>query len=175
MAKKTLNFILYAIAFLYIFVTLDLLFRFNIIAGLVDRSRSYNLIPFATISRFLNSGRQTMSQSAVMNIFGNIGVFIPFGLYLQLFLKNKSFKKSFLILIVAGISIELIQLVLGVGVCDIDDLILNSLGGVIGIILYKIASLFSKDENKAKASVTILSFVVSAPIIFGYFFMALRR
>ena len=173
MTKKALNFIFYAIAFLYLFLMLDLLFRFNIVTGALDSSRSYNLIPFATISRYLGSGAQAMTPKAIQNVFGNIAVFIPCGLYLQVFLKNKVFGRSFLVLISMGASIEIIQMLLGVGVCDIDDLILNCLGGIIGILLYKIINRLSKNEEKAKMVVTILSLIVGPPVIFGYFFTAL--
>ena len=71
------------------------------------------------------------------NILGNIAIFIPFGLLLPIVQKDKS-KKIILYGLITSALIEIIQYVFALGSSDIDDLMLNTLGTVIGYLLYKI-------------------------------------
>ena len=93
-----------------------------------------NLIPFKTIFLFLTSASEhTLPNSDILiNLLGNLITFIPLSFYLPLFFK-KAKKFSFCILIVTLIIIfiEIMQLLLKCGACDIGDLILNVLGASI--------------------------------------------
>jgi glycopeptide antibiotics resistance protein len=73
------------------------------------------------------------------NLFGNILLFFPLGIFLPL-LFNKTSRLSKMIFTVFLISfcLELIQLVTVLGNFDTDDIILNVLGSVIGFGVYKI-------------------------------------
>lgn len=111
-----------------------------------------------------------MSKSFVLyNIFGNIVVFIPFGLFLQVIQKRKTFRKSLLIVIITSMAIELMQFISGLGASDIDDVILNTCGGIIGILAYQLFRKVLKEEGRAKTAITILSFLIGTPIIYLYF------
>lgn len=61
--------------------------------------------------------------------------------------------------------IELIQFVFGIGATDIDDVMLNCLGGVIGVLLYQVIGLAVKDKQKIKAIITICSSIVAVPMM----------
>lgn len=94
---------------------------------------SWNLIPFSTISYYL-SGKVRWIIS-FYNLAANIGLFIPYGLFLKL--KARNFQlRLFLIPIVSIISIEILQFVTHRGSLDIDDLILNLLGVFLGYCFY---------------------------------------
>ena len=70
---------------------------------------------------------------AILNLSGNVIGFIPFGiLFPHLFKKTVSFRKFVLSAALMIAAIELIQLFSLRGSCDIDDLILNMLGSIIG-------------------------------------------
>lgn len=72
----------------------------------------------------------------VINIIGNIVAFIPLGLFLPMLQsKNKLFQCLFYSFLMS-LSIELIQLI-AYRVTDIDDLLLNTAGGVIGYLIYR--------------------------------------
>ena len=74
---------------------------------------------------------------AVINLGGNIIMFIPLGFLLpKVFRKLSSLPR--ILLITAGIitAVELIQLFTLVGSCDIDDLILNVLGAALGYLIH---------------------------------------
>lgn len=100
--------------------------------------RSINLTPFKTVMLYLNSPYNSRNNT-IMNIAGNIVAFMPMGFLLPLAAeKLKNFMKVLLFVLLATIAIETLQYVIGVGVSDIDDVILNTLGGVIGYLFYKI-------------------------------------
>lgn len=68
---------------------------------------------------------------------GNIGWFMPFGFLLPLIKRNK-----FLTVLLSGFgfsfAIELLQLVFKKGFCEIDDLILNTIGTAVGYAVYRV-------------------------------------
>lgn len=109
------------------------------------------------------------------NILGNIAVFIPFGMYLQVLLKNKAFIKSLFIVAITTVAIELIQFVFALGSADIDDVILNALGGVIGILFYKLLVKLLGNRERAKTAVTVISLVMGLPVIAFYLMICVRR
>jgi glycopeptide antibiotics resistance protein len=95
----------------------------------------YNLRPFHTIGSYLNFAYFT-GKIRVINLFGNIGMFIPFGVLIPLSARFKF--AGFLLCFELGlISLEVLQLVTKRGSFDIDDIILNTFGALIGYALYK--------------------------------------
>ncbi|WP_308531435.1 VanZ family protein [uncultured Paenibacillus sp.] len=96
----------------------------------------YNVKPFFTIRQFLRSG-DLMSSRWLVNMIGNIGVFVPFGLMMPIVPGGKLWRLLSLFLL--GIAIlEVLQLVLKRGSFDVDDLILNAAGFLLGVGIYKI-------------------------------------
>ena len=102
----------------------------------------YNLIPFETIGRFLrlldapSSGLRT---HAVINLAGNVIMFIPLGFFPPLLWpKLRRLWKT--LLLCAGIiaAVEVLQLLTLVGSCDTDDLLLNLPGAAIGYGLFRL-------------------------------------
>ena len=101
----------------------------------------YNLTPLKEIKRFMKYiwDNDDLGRAARLNIFGNIIAFIPFGIYLPYTSESKlGFISTFLYTFSLSLTIELVQLITKVGSCDVDDIILNALGGVIGYILWYI-------------------------------------
>ena len=102
----------------------------------------YNLMPFETITHFLQTDRFNTSIW-VVNIFGNIGVFVPFGILLPLLFGGK-IKKSISIFMIGLFSLESLQFITRRGSFDIDDIILNSLGFLFGYCIYRVLALIFK-------------------------------
>ena len=101
----------------------------------------YNLTPLKEIKRFMKYiwDNDALGRAARLNIYGNIIAFIPFGIYLPYTSESKlGFISTFLYTFSLSLTIELVQLITKVGSCDVDDIILNALGGVIGYILWYI-------------------------------------
>lgn len=96
----------------------------------------YNLKPFGTISNYLQIDRFN-ADIWIINLLGNIGVFVPFGLLIPL-VSRKRIYKSFIIFFSGVLILETLQFLLKRGSFDIDDFILNSIGFFIGYGLYRI-------------------------------------
>lgn len=105
----------------------------------IERCR-VNLVPF--IHYFKNG---IFSISIIRNIVGNLLLLLPFILYLCVkYEKMRNLKSSAIIALVISLSIELTQLVTNV-LCisygrtvDVEDLILNTIGGIIGWYIFKL-------------------------------------
>ncbi len=168
MKFKVINVLFYIIAAFYAFIMADLLFRFNYIFD-ADRiiTRSYNLIPFKTIMVFIGGGN--FSSHDASNIFGNIVLFIPLGVYVRAIWKRGGHLKSLLTVILTVAAVEIIQYAFGLGAGDIDDVILNSIGGAIGITAYMLLAKLLKEKERAKTTVAVVSAIIGVPVIYLYF------
>ncbi len=94
--------------------------------------------PFSTISLFYKSKR-LREEYKYNNLGGNIIGFIPFGILLPLlFVWCRSIWKIILASFLISLAFETTQLITGLGVFDIDDIILNTAGGIVGFIVYLI-------------------------------------
>lgn len=102
-----------------------------------------NLIPFRTLRLYaglLNSGVRSYIRMSVINLAGNIIMFIPLGFLLpRVFSRLTSLPRILLTTTVLITAVEIIQLFTLVGSCDIDDLILNVIGSAIGYGFHKTA------------------------------------
>ena len=130
-------FILYVIAIIYFLLLSDIYGRTG---GYSDYR--YNLIPFLEIKRFISSavhGGSIQYVDVFINLIGNVVAFIPFGALIRWVRNQKTgFWIAVLYTFLFSLAIELIQLFTRVGVFDVDDLILNTCGGAIGYICYRI-------------------------------------
>ena len=115
-----------------------------------------------------------MGRFAFGNIIGNIAIFLPLGAFLPLFKKDKRVLMNFLIISGTSLLIELIQGLLAIGIFDIDDLILNSLGGLVGILAYKELSAIFKDDKKVSTVIEILSVAGLPVILYLLFYIQMR-
>lgn len=106
-------------------------------------AKQMNLIPFRTLRLFaglLDSSKPEYVRAAIINLGGNIIMFIPLGLLLpRVFPKCTSLLRALLSTAAIITAVELLQLFTLVGSCDIDDLILNTLGAGLGYGLHTIA------------------------------------
>lgn len=93
-----------------------------------------NLVPFKTIFLYLSG--EISPLVSFYNLGANIGLFIPFGLYYCYINKRPTFSQLFLISICSIATIEGLQYITKRGSLDIDDLILNILGILIGYMIY---------------------------------------
>ena len=131
---------------LYILCLLWILFaRSRYVPGVPywDQVRQYlNLKPFHTIrlySRLLaDPVRPILTRLAVYNLAGNVLLFVPMGFFLPL-LFDKLGKLWKVLLFTACITsaAEIVQVLILAGSCDVDDLILNLTGTLLGYPLHK--------------------------------------
>jgi glycopeptide antibiotics resistance protein len=124
---------------------------------------------------YITGSSGIIKRFAFGNVVGNIFIFIPLGIYLSLFKNDKRVITNLLFIFIMSLFIEIIQGILGIGASDIDDIILNSLGGWIGILGYKFLLFILRDEKKVYTAITILSAIVGLPVIFYLLFMMRMR
>ncbi|ULO05328.1 VanZ family protein [Paenibacillus sp. 19GGS1-52] len=98
----------------------------------------FNLIPLRTVLLYLDPGNGLSLAIRLVNLLGNVVVFIPFGWLLPRLAKGwtswiqLTFSSASLILV-----LECLQMLLHVGSFDIDDLLLNLIGVRIGYSLFR--------------------------------------
>ncbi|TVY10814.1 VanZ family protein [Paenibacillus cremeus] len=105
----------------------------------------YSLVPLRTILSYIHQLKPSYFLIPIINLAGNVGVFVPFGVLLPLLIRScRSFRRFSLVFLCAIVSLELLQTVLRVGTSDIDDVLLNYLGAAVGFGLVQII----KSRNK---------------------------
>jgi glycopeptide antibiotics resistance protein len=96
-----------------------------------------NLRPFHTIKGYFNA--DTPASVLFFNVIGNILLFVPYGFLLPLiFQKRVIFFDVFYSAFLLSVSFELFQLITRTGQFDIDDIILNTTGGMLGYPLLRL-------------------------------------
>jgi glycopeptide antibiotics resistance protein len=131
----------------YVIYALNLLV-FGSLYRVHERVRHYNLIPFKTIDLYLYAFDKVNLIIIFNNLLGNVLVFMPLGFFLALlFEKLRRVTLITLISFLCTGAVEITQFVFMVGSFDVDDLILNTLGGVVGYLVFIIlAALTSAKE-----------------------------
>lgn len=128
---------IYVVAIIYFLLLSDMYGRTE---GYSDYR--YNLIPLLEIRRFIHSALNGGSISYVdifVNLVGNVVAFIPFGALIRWVRNQKTgFFTAVLYTFLFSLCIEVSQLLTRVGVFDVDDLLLNTLGGAIGYGCYRL-------------------------------------
>ena len=89
-----------------------------------------NFVPFKTIvPQLLGQGNHLIDM---VNLFGNIIPFMPIGLLAPLVVRSISWQKALVLGVVTGLTFEVMEVVFRVGIFDVDDLILNAFGVMVG-------------------------------------------
>lgn len=126
--------------YLYIIV----IFYFVLLSERYGRDTGYdtshvNLVLFKEIHRFWTYRHLLSTEAVVTNLFGNVFAFSPFGFMIPIVIdKKRAFFRSVFATFFFSLLIETSQLIMKVGVFDVDDLLMNTIGGLIGYIAYRI-------------------------------------
>ena len=125
---------------------------------------SNNFIPFKEIMRY-----KITNRLFIKNVLGNMIMFLPFGFFTSLYLKSEKITLPLLLTLIASLSIEIVQMIIG-RVFDVDDIILNLIGGVLGYLIY---SIFRNMSNhlpnfcKKEWFLNIVSVIILIGLVFG--------
>lgn len=97
-----------------------------------------NLVPFKTIGVYFNGyiNHSSYSSIAFTNLVANLIIFFPMGILVPSLFKKVNTFKFVVIMFLMLLGVEMTQLILKIGIFDIDDIILNFLGAFIGYILF---------------------------------------
>ena len=92
----------------------------------------------------------------------NIVIFVPIGMYLTYFQKEKSIFNTYVISFILSLSIELIQFATMIGGFSYLDLITNVIGGVAGYFAYSI--IYREERIRSLNVISIVSLSLTTPI-----------
>jgi len=144
--------IVYLIA-LYWILILKLGVRFSYM-----EKRSVNLVPF-TDPLFAN-GKIDISE-----IILNVVIFVPLGIYAGVLFKRWNFAKKLFIFFLVSLIVEALQFILAVGAFDITDIITNTSGGIIGLLIFKAIEKVFDSIVKAQKFINIIAATATVLII----------
>ncbi|MBR2678115.1 MAG: VanZ family protein [Bacilli bacterium] len=125
---------------------------------------SNNFIPFQEILRY-----DITSRLFIKNVLGNMIMFLPFGFFVSYYLKVEKIHLPIILTLIASVSIELVQLAIG-RVFDVDDIILNMLGGIIGYFIYDLLRIIGSGLPKFCKSEWFLN-ILSVVLFIGLILM----
>lgn len=158
--KGTKKFVLHKELMALIFIIYILCLYYVVTAQDINYG-GINLIPFKEMFRY-----ELGSYKFIKNIVGNILLFVPYGFFSSYYLNNRKISTNVLLCLVATICIECIQYYIG-RVFDIDDIILNVLGGFIGCLLYVALTAIKNKLPKFMKSDGFLNFLLIFILILG--------
>ena len=135
----TVLFIIYLVAICWI-----LLFKLGVHFSYMAK-RSVNVVPF-------NRSFILTSENIL-----NVVVFVPLGIYAGVLFQKWILAKKLLFVFLLSLVFEGLQYILRVGAFDVDDIITNTTGGVIGFIIYKAIEAVINHTRKAQRFINIIA------------------
>lgn len=147
-------FIIYIVGLFYFTFFAEALGRGGMEAG--SGAARFNLIPFTEIRRFWVYRKQLGMGAFMLNVVGNILVFVPCGFLLPAISKRCRRAQGCVIVgFLISFFIECTQLVFRVGSFDVDDMLLNTLGAALGFSAYKMIQHYRRRSGKGPGKVKI--------------------
>ena len=141
----TLLFVIYLAGLSYFLFFAEALGR----QGRSSANLRYNIVLFREIWRFWHYRHILGYRAFILNTFGNVFAFVPFGFFLPIVSgKRHSFFRSLIAGVLFSGLIETAQLLTRLGSFDVDDIFLNTIGGVMGYFIFR---LFLWGLNRASA------------------------
>ena len=126
------EFVFYKEIFLLLFLGYSLLLFELVTEKDVNIPSGTNFIPFTEIFRYEFGSKLFLQQ-----VIGNIILFIPFGYFATYYIKVKKPLNILIVVLLSSGVIETVQYFIGRSF-DIDDIILNTIGGLIGFLIYRV-------------------------------------
>lgn len=131
-------------------------------------TQNVNLIPFR--EPLLYNGRIDYNE-----IFLNILIFTPLGLYVGILFKKLSIARKIFSFFMASLFCEVCQFILKIGAFDITDIINNTFGGIIGLLLYKGLEKVFNSSVKAQKLINIIATICTIIIVSTLLYLKINR
>ena len=114
-----------------LFFVIYILLLFELLTGTENSLGSgFNIVPFQEIFRY-----EIGSRKFIYNVLVNILIFVPFVYFISRAIKPRGVATIIIDSVLTSLTVELVQLNIGRSF-DIDDIMLNMVGGIIGYFLY---------------------------------------
>jgi glycopeptide antibiotics resistance protein len=137
-------FIIYLIALLWILV-----FKLGVRFAYME-NRRVNLIPFR--EPLILNGKIDLGEMIL-----NTVIFIPLGIYAGILFERWNFGKKVFLFFLTSLTIEMLQFIFRVGAFDITDIITNTFGGIVGLMIFKTIEKVFNNTSRAKKFINIIS------------------
>lgn len=124
-----------------------------------------NFIPFKTILPYLLGYKGLII--AGINLVGNVALLVPLGFLVPFIYTNMTWRKSVLMGVIAGFSIEIMQVILRAGIFDIDDVILNAFGFTLGYLTFVFLTMWISERKYL--NILIAGFVLAVAMVGAFF------
>ncbi len=118
-----------------------------------------NFVPLKTIVPYLLGYKGWII--AGINLVGNIALLVPIGFLVPFVYRNMTWKKTFILAAASGLAIEVVQTLLHVGIFDIDDVILNAFGVMIGYFAFLTLEKWVRLKNYKSIVIASIAVVVA--------------
>lgn len=102
-------------------------------------------------------------------MIANFIVFIPFGLLLSSNFKKVTFWQKIFTIFIFSLAIETIQYLLAIGVSDITDVIMNTLGGLSGVMVYSISKRYVDSRKMDRISAAVIAILLVFLLFLRFF------
>ena len=162
--KSRSKFILYEELLALIFVIYLLMF-FQVVTHQDVISYGNNFIPFKEVTRY-----RVGSNLFYKNVVGNILLFMPYGFFASYYLRLDKKRLAFLLIFIVSLAIECVQLLIG-RCFDVDDILLNLLGGMVGFFIYRLLDLITDKMSRRTISTLLVFGIIVGVILLLYIMM----
>ncbi len=102
--------------------------------------RNINFVPFGQPA--MTNGTTDFDE-----VIGNLLAFVPFGIFTGMLLEKRLFLIKVVPVFLTSLAFETAQYIFSIGASDITDLLMNTAGGIIGVVLFIILSKLFKDKT----------------------------
>ncbi len=158
LVKNNIKFCFYKELFSLLFI-LYVMCLFEVVTLQDNNYGLSNIIPFKEIFRYTIG-----SRLFIKNIIGNILLFLPYGYFAAYYLNSRKIFPIAILTFIVSLTIEIVQLNIG-RTFDIDDVILNTCGGILGLFIYKISEDISRNLPNIFKTEGFINFTVVVVLI----------
>ncbi len=124
--------------------------------------RAIKLVPFAATA--------TYGASAPLEVIANLLLFVPFGLYLGMLAPRWSWWKVAGVAAVASLGLEVTQYLLALGSSDITDVIVNTAGALVGLVVIAVIRLWRGERTREVVTRHCVAGTLIALLVCGLLF-----
>lgn len=150
-----LLFAIYMVLLVWIIV-----FKLQFSISELDTCRSINLIPFYY-------DNEVGVRFHVTEVLENIAIFAPLGIYLCMLKHEPRFFIKMMFILGTSLALEVLQYIFAIGRSDITDLLTNTCGGILGIVIYLVLAKLFRSRNRANKVIIVIASIVTVLVTGG--------
>ena len=144
-----LLFVIYMVLLVWIIV-----FKLQFSISELDTVRSINLIPFYY-------DKEIGARFHLTEVLENVAIFAPLGIYLCMLKHEPKFSTKLIFILGTSFALEVLQYIFAIGRSDITDLLTNTCGGILGMIIYVMLAKLFRSRKLANKIITVIASIIT--------------